>query len=189
LTPSARFAAFVRRADDLVATRLAKAGFHVGLTLTGSALQPATMTPRFPDEEELRSYLTVFRPFILEGDPVFLGRVFNVAERALTSDLHRNALRSARKAYKVAIATTGIGLHHNSRDLSPEETLDLFLNGHYFHTDEEKARLLAGIPTFAMPLVKLNFLNSVIGVSEVILYTSGALKDAGAKGHVNDASG
>src|SRR5450432_4039795 len=142
---SQRFALFLKRQEELRGTRLGKGDFHVSLRFSASVDLPPQLTETFPDEDDLRSYLLVFRHFILEKEPVFLGRILNLCQKHLASEIHREAARNARAGFKKALTTSGMSLSYNSLTLSPEATLDLFLNGLYFHSDESSAGLLADI--------------------------------------------
>jgi hypothetical protein len=184
--PSEVFRLFIERSDELDRTRLRQGEMELGITF--KVVDGHTeIAPRFPDEEDLRSYLVVFRHFLLQGEPVFLHHVFNLCETALTSEPHKVRARSARAGLKTATVGSGIALVYQEKNLTPEDALDLLLNGFYFHSDPKHNEVLAGLPSFFKPMVKHSFLTAVFGVSKVIHYTASLLRDALANGLVNDA--
>ena len=185
MQPSEVFRLFIERSDELDRTRLCQSGSELGVAF--KVVEGRTeIVPRFPDEEDLRSYLVIFRHFLLKREPVFLYRVFNLCEKALTSEPHKVRARSARVGLKTATVGSGIALINQEKDLTPEDALDLLLNGLYFHSDPKHREYLASVPSFLMPMVKFSFLTAVVGVAEVIRYTARVLRDALAKDLVND---
>jgi len=183
--PSEVFRLFIERSDELDRTRLCQSGSELGVTF--KVVEGRTeIVPRFPDEEDLRSYLVVFRHFLLDREPVFLYRVFTLCEMDLTSDPHKVKARSARAGLKTATAGSGFALIYQEKDLTPEDSLGLLLNGVYFHSDPKHREYLASVPSFLWPMVKFSFLTAVVGVAEVIRYTARVLRDALAKDLVND---
>ncbi len=53
-----------------------------------------------PDEEDLRSFLLLFRQFISRGEPVFIERAFNDCLRFLKDDALKTEVGKAQEAWK-----------------------------------------------------------------------------------------
>jgi hypothetical protein len=56
----------------------------------------------------------------------------------------------------------------NDEMLMPETVMDLWINGSYFHADEEKVRRLEQLAK--VPMSRWLFINAVAGATKVIFY-------------------
>jgi hypothetical protein len=177
---------FIVRAEELEKTRLGSGNFHVGVKIEMGVGKPTLVTPNFPPEEDLRSFLLTFRQFVSEREPVFLPRIHNLCHLKIDSDLHRRGAAALRTKLSDALRASEIVLIYNGKELTPEETLDLFIDGWYFHSDPEKRGFLEGLAPQESTLVKHRFLDLLIPATEVVFHTRDLLVDAFEKGLVRD---
>jgi hypothetical protein len=176
---------FVYNVEQLQARRLIEEQDLTGsMNLSAAKGGPLKIRYHEPDEEDFRSYLLDFRKFMAAREPIFLNRVLEVARRHVTSDEIVAGLASARSAWKDALRKGTVRYMHNDEHFSPETILDLWINGWYFHDDTDKRRRLEA---FAKgPMSRWLFLNSIVGATEVILYSGHVLKIALREGLVSD---
>ena len=128
-TVTDQFGLFLQQADRLSKRRLMTSGLDTSLAITAGG-GPPTVTWRRPDEEDFRSFLVDLRPFIADGEPVFLDRVFNLIERHVTNPRLREEARLSRKI--LGDVRDGADLHLEDR--TPAQIADAFIDG-TFHVD------------------------------------------------------
>lgn len=150
MNPVEQLRYFCYEADKLRQEPLVRKGWDNSFTLNFDRTRGLSMALRQPEELEFRSLLLALRRFVAAGEPVFLDRIYNLCERHITSDHLRDLFRDARQKWKQAQRSSGMKLIHNGRELTPPYVADLWINGHYFHSDPEKLRELRLISTFGL---------------------------------------
>ncbi len=160
---------FKKRADELENSRLIRNGFSANLNIKLD--ENVGLTPKLtePDEEDLRSFLLTFRHFVSNDEPVFLNKIYNLLHTSLTSVELKGFLIESRKLVKAAQKTAGLQLEYNGEVISPEKILNMWINGHYFHNDEELKKKLDELIDSTVMLVRFNFLDFLIETSKQIL--------------------
>jgi hypothetical protein len=167
--PNETFDAFVRRAEELQAEPAAK-DFHVELSLQFQAGGPMQVMTREPNEQLFRSYLMTFRKFVSADDPVYANYVSGLLMRDLRSDELKRRLIDARNQWQNACKVGPVRLVENGRALEPEEIMDLWLNGGYFHNDRRKEEALDRLDPLHKLFHRNTFLNHVITGTNYIMF-------------------
>ncbi len=170
MKPAERLALFKTRAEELTCTRLITKGFNPGITIKWKRMQGLRFESREPDEEDLRSFLLTFRQFVSDAEPIFLNRVYNVCEQCLTSDELKGYLHESREEWRKAFTGAGIKLVYNEKEVTPEYVMDLWINGHYFHSDPEKASALRRLLPDEKLLTRHRFLDLLVDATRQVLY-------------------
>ncbi len=173
-----RLELFGQRAIELADRRLVRAGMNSQLTISWDrASQLLKYQSLEPDEEDLRSFMLLFRQFISEKEAVFISRALNDCLRFLDSGELKEQLKKAQDAWKSLFHKVGaFRLIINGRKLTGEYVLDLWINGHYFHNDIDKAvELSRYVANRDMPLVRTQFLSVLTGFTQIILYIGGVV--------------
>lgn len=120
-------------------------GATPNLTITAGG-GSATVTWNRPDEEEFQAFLVDLRPFISEGEPVFLRPVYNLIELHITDPELREEARRSRNTLR----DYEVGADLHLRDRSPAQIADAYIDG-TFHVDpvarEQSARPAGSMPT------------------------------------------
>lgn len=117
---------FVDRAEELLGLRLVRSGdLRSSFNLNASNAAGVSLEIHNPDEEDLRSFLTTFRKFISNDEPIFLDRVAKRLWQRIESDEIRAALASHRAAYEQSQRVGQMGVIVNSTTFKPSDTLDL----------------------------------------------------------------
>lgn len=90
-------------------------------------------------------------------------------------------LAESRKVWAHALKTGVVGFKFNEEQIPPETLADLWLNGHYFHDDEDKYdRLSKMMMGASAPFVRANFHQFIIEATRIIAYL-GNFIDQGLK--------
>src|SRR5262249_13833321 len=141
-----------------------------GITISWGRMEGLRFKSSTPDEDDLRSFLTIFRKFISDRELVFLYRVYNICQQHITSDTVKGYLIRSREIWKDALKHTGIKLTINRKEFTPEYVTDLWINGYYFHDDAEKITVLKSLLPHERMLVKNQFLNVVVDATRQVFY-------------------
>lgn len=154
---------FVQRVDELHRTRLVRTGgLRASFNLSAARDRPLELTTHSPDEDDLRSFLLTFRQFTLKGEPIEAGRIANRLWSDLTGDEVRSLLVAGRERYRAAMRTGSLAFVLNDHRFTPEEVLDLWVNGRYFHNDERKAAAIDALDPMSSIFVRHVFLDVLV---------------------------
>jgi hypothetical protein len=171
MTPDEARDLFVRRVQELHSTRLIASGdLRTNLNLRAAIDQPVQLSVHEPDEEHLRSFLLTFRQFVSDKEPVFVRRIANELWRELTGDEIRSHLERARRRYGDALSKGSLKFVAHEQHFRPEEALDLWINGRYFHNDERKAATLDRLDPMSAVFVRQVFLEVLIEATRYIRF-------------------
>ena len=83
---------FRDRAEELKNTRFIKDGYSPNITIKLDRMEGSRFISKEPNEEDLRSFLLTFRQFVSPKEPVFLNRIYNLCQKAITSEMLRDYL-------------------------------------------------------------------------------------------------
>lgn len=171
---------FSYRTQELQQLRLVRTGMEMKFSLHWdyvSKLLGYRMTK--VDEEDLRSFLLTFRQFVSKNEPIFIERIFNDCERYLKNDKLKEQIRKAREEWAHTFHRMGpISMTINNKNLTGEYVLDLYINGHYFHNDSEKAEELRCLLGDFIPLFRVKFLEVISALTQIIIYLGGVISYA-----------
>lgn len=179
LTPREHFKLFAERTEELSRMRiLSRQGLTNEWSISAGRGQPLVFRAVQPDEDDLRSYLLAFRKFVSEGEPVYWRYILGLCLKHFTSDNLKARVRECQQGWKEDVQRSGIRLTVNGRELLPEYLADLWINGHYFHDDPEKMKVLQDLVPAAMLFARPQFLNFVSDATRVILASGHIIKVA-----------
>lgn len=175
-----RLELFVARVNELSFRRLIQQGMQIEFSYRwDAATQALTHQIIEPDEEDLRSFMLLFRQFVSEQEPVFISRIFNDSIRLLTDEDRRQELKKAKDGWNNIFNKSGpFEIVIDSNNLTGEYVLDLWINGSFFHNDEDKARTLVQLTKQPLPLLRMKFLSVLPGLTQVILYVGMVVEDS-----------
>jgi hypothetical protein len=174
LSTHERLEFFAARANELRELRLVRDGMRSKFSLSWNVISKQLAYRAIqPDEEDLRSFLLLFRQFISDREPIFINRIFNDCLRFLDSSELKEQLTKAKDEWKRLFQGMGaIQMVVDNRKLTGEYVLDLWINGHYFHSDSDKAVELHRLMTDQIPLVRMQFMDVLPRLTEIIVYTA-----------------
>lgn len=159
-----RMKMFVERTQALVKEPIWKSG---GLSVKIKML-PSGLTFEEPDAGLLKSYLVIFRPFLLENDAIYFHAIRNIAHRYLRQELAKQAeyLQRYKQKWNDAMGKGYITVRVNETVLSPEAVLDIHLYGYFFHYRHSKA--LKQFEKLPVRVDKIQLYTTLIELTDVI---------------------
>ncbi len=187
LTVTKQLDLFLTRARQLEQTRLIRSKPNSSWKMHFSEDGTMTITTEEPDEEDLRSYLMILRQFVLQKEPIHLGRIHNLLDRRITDDELRGYVTKARDGLKEAARGHGIHFQLNDETISPERVADLWINGEYFHNDPEKKQELDRLLPHPVLMMKHQFVTFVLDLQRVISYTGMIVNHARKHGLIDES--
>lgn len=162
---------YVRRVEELLSTKLVTSGdLRTSLNMRASIDEPMQLSVHQPDEEALRSFLLTFRQFVSDKEPVFVRRMANVLWQRLTGDEVRDHLQRARERYGQSLRTGSLKFVADTHHFTPEEALDLWINGRYFHNDQRKAATLDALDPMSAIFVRQAFLEVLVEATRYVRF-------------------
>ncbi len=145
-------------------------GQGVGWSLNVDRTRGVSVRLRFPDENDLRSFLLTFRQFIAPGEDIQLNKIYKTCFRGLkTNNDLRERLKESREVWKQALGKAG-NIKFEEQMYSGEQAALLWMNGYYFHSDLEKYEQLEKLLSRGWPFVQMHFANFVVDATRVIIY-------------------
>jgi len=169
-TPRQQLELFYRRVGELAQERLLLKGLRPRLSLKYTTDDGLSTILREPDEVDLRSFVLSFRHFFAKGEPVHLYSIYALCDRLISSDELRGYARQSREHWKEALTRSGIGMNFNGREITPEHITDLWINGHYFHSDQDKMRELESLMRFDLKVSRFLFLSFLCDATRQVMY-------------------
>jgi len=162
---------FVVRAKELLDRRIVRShGLQATFNLNWHCQAGLNLNIPQPDEEDLRSFLVSFRPFVSNDDPVFVNRVHNLLWEDIESDQIRAQLRLARSHWDRACKDGLVALRLNGTRLDSTEVLDLWINGIYFHNDSRKRARLQNLDPVSLFFARFKLLDHLVIATRYIVY-------------------
>lgn len=167
---------FVETANNLLSTRLVKSRqlFSYSTTIKWDEKLGLEQKAGEIDEDDLRSFLVVFRPFTSEKEPQYFYKTYNIAFKLLKPEHHteKQRIAQAREGWAKGMKrVNGIKINILGQEFSPEYVLDLFINGHYFHSDPELRLQLRELSKLPIRLDKMSFIMTLQDLTHVIKWT------------------
>ena len=171
LGPQERLTLFRKRTAELENLRLIQSGANMQFRLSWDIESKLRYEATEPDEDDLRSFLLLFRQFISTSEPVYINRIFNDCLQYLNDDLLKGEINKARDSWHKRINAGPVKiLRQDRRPISPEYMLDLWINGYYFHNDPSKAEELENLLTQPVSLARMQFLNDFVALVPIVQY-------------------
>jgi len=135
---------------------------------------------READEELFRSFLMTFRKFIMKGD-ADIDWVLNFCRKHVKPDQKnlKETLEEIKEIWKYQYRKGTVQMRVGNVNLSPEYALDLFINGQYFHSnDNQKSEQLRKLSEQSIPCARIQLLWSLPGLTKIILATGSIVSKA-----------
>lgn len=162
---------YVKRVNELIATQAVQTGaFNIQLSFQFAREQGLKTASREPNEELLRSFLLTFRQFVSDKEPVFANGIANICWQELRSDELRGHLEAARRRWFKACRAGPLKVVIDEDHLSPENALDIWINGKYFHNDKRKAERIKRLDPLGLLLSRHVFLNHIITATDYVVF-------------------
>ena len=182
-TPQEKINIFIERIDELESTKLVASVLNISSTI--SLDREKGLNTQLPniDKDELRSFLTVFRHFISNDEPVYLYGIFNICHQFLTNESLKNDTAELRNYWKKALGMNGFKFHLNNNEVKPEETIDIWINSWSHHSDREYRKLLESFAPWQRDIMQMVFLDALVEATNVICYAGSYVKEGLEQGY------
>ncbi len=156
---------------------LMQKGYKASITLTPHREKVWNIEVSWPDEDDLRAFLTVFRLFILDNEPVFLSRIYNICIEHVKDGEVKQSLEKNRRYFHHMHRQGVMGFTYQGNEVTPKDAVDLFINGKYLHIkDEEKRNMLKDLPDLDEGLFKFQFNDFLLQAIKHIFYMDRVIK-------------
>jgi len=166
---------FIERAEELRTSTFIQSGFVPHLHAGRSGTVPAETTISEPDEDDFRSFLLTYRQFISNDEPIYIYKAFKLCHTHITDPKGRMLLANARKEWRTLEEGDMLRLVEKGKEISPTETQDLWINGYYFHNDQDKRKRLNALSDGFQKAFRYQFLAYVYEATRIILYVADQL--------------
>ena len=178
---------FVFRSAEILNRRVVRSkGLEVNLHLSFDRSTGMRLDSREPDEEDLRSFLMDFRMFISKREPVYLPCIRSLVEQGLDSSSPLLLdLRKSEEVWKRQYQIGMLGLNLNGKQYSPENVLDLWINGYYFHNDKHKRMVLESLLGPGQVLTRQGLLNVTLDGLYYIAYLRNVVLTSRSQGLIH----
>ena len=152
----------------LVANGLTQFQFHIEFDKDSQRL---VCELQEADQEDFRSFLLTFRKFILNDEPVNVDSVLNICRRFVRAEERelKEVLDEIKVVWGYAYRRGFVQMQRGSLNLTPQYVLDLWVNGHYFHSDPDKGQKLNELMADDLPSIKIQLLWSLPILTRIIL--------------------
>ena len=94
------------------------------------------------DSDRFRSFMMELRPFVSDGEPIFIPKVHNHLWARLTGDGPRLALKGHQASYNARMKKKVFAPAAASGLITNRDLMDAYVNGVMFHVESEKAEAL-----------------------------------------------
>lgn len=168
-------ATFLRVTDRLRTSDLFKGGlYELDLHIHGdSRTGKLEVQLARPPEKDVRDSLYDIRMFLAESECTYVFSLCNRLYRLLEDSQATKDLNSIRELFKNVMngfAALGIQLQSKEDDkprkLRPQDMIDLWFNGEYFHSDADKMPQLRSMRKNLGPAIEFAFLDAIRNVSQ-----------------------
>lgn len=154
---------------------LRQTGFGVEVKFKFDPATGMSMRWNEPDAEQLDSFLIRFRPFVSQGEDVYLQNIHNLCFRAAKADELKRELQFAREHYSKVLKGLVVKIQFNGTAITPEHLSDLWINGIYFHNDEKKRAELEAMHPALRSLARTEFLSLLVDGARQVMFLRGVI--------------
>lgn len=167
---------FVQRFNELAATRLIRRDdLRATFNLRMAVDTPLAFSAHAPDEDDLRSFLLTLRQFVSDKEPVFVRRIASILWQRCSGDTVRAELQAARSLFDRSMTQGTLQVIWDRARLRPDEVLDMWINGKYFHSDRRKSELLDQLDPMSTIFVRHVFLEVLVEAAKYIRFLASVI--------------
>ena len=161
---------FKQKICQLQKVSIVKDGFNVGVDFKYKQEQGLEIKGRFPNEDSVKSLLMSLRFFLNNDEPLFFYKICNILYLGTNGEIRKEAAQ-IRKIFSDILHNPPINFVENGKTLSPEKIINLWINGEYFHVDEEKAQTLFDLYNSMGDFIKYLLLDPLVQIVKLLIYT------------------
>jgi hypothetical protein len=175
---------FCEKALELRNSELIRQGSSLSLSIKGNDKGILEISSKEPNENILRSGLTILRQFIQNGEPINLFYIYNLCQKYIKNDIYRDYLQKSRSLWLKSRRVGDIPVILNGVKMTPEYIFDLFINGDIFHSEPEKRKKLKSIGPPLDKILKHKFLYFCWDTIYHVLYVENIIRASLREGSI-----
>lgn len=170
---------FRQRAENLQQSTYFASDASLGAELKGdSSGIVSSSASGLPSDDSLAALLLAFRHFYINDEPASFLKVLNILPRHNRHPDLVEFCKNLKERWQKALFGGLMKMSLDDDALNAQQILDLWLNGHYFHTDAIKAKKLEALASvLGADFVKFMLVDVVSRCSVAILMLNSALRD------------
>lgn len=166
---------FIEKAKELQSCDLLQSNHKISFSLNVSGNQGVAKTS-LPREEQLRSFLLIFRNFYSPSERIQFSKVCRILIDNLENDDMKRKISEVQTVYDQTLTGSPLSLVENDAPVAPNEVLRRWLYGHYHHTDVEKREKIDAWG-FAVGLTKMQFVSTVFDLAKCVVWLNRVASD------------
>ncbi|ULQ46024.1 hypothetical protein JN531_013045 [Flagellatimonas centrodinii] len=171
--------AFFGKAERLIATKLVSSGesdIKGGIRYRqGEGLW---FEAQLPPEEFVAEFLMAFRFFYLKKEKSFFPRALGVLGKHIDDPEVRQHFARLRERWENGLFGQAMSIQLNDQPMTAALLLDLWLNAHYFHADEDKAEKLEKLnEAFSSDFSKYMMLDGAFEAAKAVFVVFDSVKE------------
>jgi hypothetical protein len=172
-TTQERLELFVERADELRDLRLVQDMWNWEYAMRWNPQSGYNLELPGQDADARRSFASLFRQFLMNDEPINVGRICSYLDSHLADDHVKQQVRTLRKRWNnVLQGRTGGQLVLKGKELTPQHVLDLWFNGAYMHSRPTATLQLRELQNLELPIGELALLYHLPVLTEIVLSLS-----------------
>jgi len=171
--------AFCRKAERLIATKVVSSG---GSDIKGGVRygqeKGLWFEAQLPPEELVAEFLMAFRFFYLKKERSYFLRALGVLGKHVDDPEVRQHFARLRQRWENGLFGNAMSIQLNGQPMTAALLLDLWLNAHYFHADEEKAEKLDKLnQAFSTEFSKYMMLDGAFEAAKAVFVVFDSVKE------------
>jgi hypothetical protein len=168
MSTNERIFRFRLRVAELRESSYFKSDFQPSYTIHIVPIEKQGMSFNEPDPDDLRSFLLTFRQFLMTSEPIYLYRIYNVLEQAISDDDLRVRLRASRSLVKRSEKSIGTRFYMNREEVTPKDNYEAWISS-LFHSDSGATIFMKLLPPNQRGMFRFQFLRFLDDVTKQIL--------------------
>lgn len=161
---------FIEKVEELKGCDLLQSSHKLSFSVNVSGNQGVAKTS-LPREEQLRSFLLIFRNFYSPRERIQFPKVCRILIDNLEDEDMKKKVGDIQTVYDQTLARSPVLLVEDDTPIAPSEVLRRWLYGYYHHTDAEKREKVEAWG-FAAGLTKMQFVSTVIDLAKCVIWLS-----------------
>jgi len=166
---------FIEKVEELKGCDLLQASHKLSFSINISGNQGAATTS-LPSEEQLRSFLLVFRNFYSPNEEIHFPKVCRILINNLENEEGKRKVSEVETVYGQILAMSPVSFIEDDTPLTPNEILRRWFYGYYHHTDREKREKVEKWG-FVAGLTKMQFVSTVFDLARCVIWLNHVTSD------------
>lgn len=171
--------AFCEKAERLIATKLVSSGrSDINGKVRYEQEKGLWFEATLPAEEQVAEFLMAFRFFYLKKEKTFFLRTLNLLRRHVDNSDAGQHFERLKQRWENGLFSSAMSIQLNGETMTASLLLDVWLNAHYFHSDEDKGEKLRELnEAFSNDFSKYMMLDGAFEAAKAVFSVYDSVKD------------